>query len=516
MYLADLFETAEVLELYDFMACIIRSFLDRTDISIDALYAEAAEDEKDIYWDWQLNGNEDSLLDIDIHEKPDIELLDALQRADQLACKAREEFLWEEGVLAPGLRCMDGLNSEENRKKTNILLLPRYQCIWEGESRDEHHRIDINSLLQDSFYIEVVGGKVNEKYTVTAHFLNPYFYDICSKEEETPFLSLAVSPVTNRVKIDDKNCRKYVETDRGITQRWFAINGLYDEQTERAVTQSVKAAVFKANENRDQVLVFPEMLGTESMKQDVIAFIKSLQKKYLHFIIFPSIWKFDKDHKGQNTAYFIDSSGNEWFGQEKLRRFPLRDEQGRIYWEDIEEGKEIHLVYGRRYGCMAIAICRSELDQKIRDLLVKGLNAKLILCPSWSAGSSYEFETSFLTGAETTCNVAWCNTCSALKNEEREKNQHEEKAQDEQTVGIITIFGKNKKRSKLSLDECRLTKDSCEKQCEGGCIFSKRIYGIVPRGNKEGEDDDQNDAGNEKSYLDGNQKDKGAAAGDTG
>lgn len=101
MYLADLFEAAEVLELYDFMACIIRSFLDRTDISIDALYAEAAEDEKDIYWDWQLNGNEDSLLDIDIHEKPDIELLDALQRADQLACKAR-------GVSVGGRRACPG------------------------------------------------------------------------------------------------------------------------------------------------------------------------------------------------------------------------------------------------------------------------------------------------------------------------------------------------------------------------------------------------------------------------
>ncbi|MCX4340517.1 MAG: hypothetical protein OSJ72_12835 [Lachnospiraceae bacterium] len=516
MDLADLFEAAEALELYDFMAGIIRSFLDRTDVSIDALYAEAAEAEKDICWDWRLNGNEDSLLDIDIRDKHDVELLDALQWADQLACRAREDFLWEEGVLAPGLRCMDGLNSEENRKKTNILLLPRYQCIWEGESREENHRIDINSLLQNTFYIEIMDGRVNEKYTVLAHFLNPCFYDICSKEETTPFLSLAVSPVTNRVKIDDKNCRKYEETDGSIPQKWFAIDGLYDEQTESAVTQSVKAAVARANENHDQILVFPEMLGTKTMKQDVMAFLQSLQKKYLQFIIFPSIWESGRDHRGKNTAYFIDSSGNEWFGQEKLRRFPLKDEQGRIYWEDIEEGKEIHLVYGRRYGCMAIAICRSELDQNIRELLVKMLNAKLILCPSWSSGSSYEFETSFLTGAEMACNVAWCNTCSAMKNRNQKENDCGDKRQDEQVVGIITVFGKNSKRSKLSLDECRFTNGGCGNQCKGGCIFSKRIYGIVPRENKEEEYNDQNDAGSEKAYLDDNRKEKGVAASGTG
>ncbi len=301
-------------------------------------------------------------------------------------------------------------------------------CIWEGESREENHRIDINSLLQNTFYIEIMDGRVNEKYTVLAHFLNPCFYDICSKEETTPFLSLAVSPVTNRVKIDDKNCRKYEETDGSIPQKWFAIDGLYDEQTESAVTQSVKAAVARANENHDQILVFPEMLGTKTMKQDVMAFLQSLQKKYLQF----------------------------------------------------------------------------------------SKNAKLILCPSWSSGSSYEFETSFLTGAEMACNVAWCNTCSAMKNRNQKENDCGDKRQDEQVVGIITVFGKNSKRSKLSLDECRFTNGGCGNQCKGGCIFSKRIYGIVPRENKEEEYNDQNDAGSEKAYLDDNRKEKGVAASGTG
>lgn len=165
---------------------------------------------------------------------------------------------------------------------------------------------------------------------------------------------------------------------------------------------------------------------------------------------------------------------------------------------------------------MAIAICRSELDQNIRDLLVKRLNTKLILCPSWSEGSSYEFETSFLAGAEMACNVAWCNTCSAMKNKNQKENDYGEKTQDEQTVGIITVFGKNKKRNKLSLDECRFTNGDCRNQCEGGCIFSKRIYGIVPRENKEEEYDGQNGAGSEKSNLDDNWKEKGVAASGTG
>ncbi len=492
MRLIDLLDAADVTELYDFMARIIRFFLDREDISIDALYAGAAEREEALYWDWMLDGNEDSLMCIDIDEKPDLLLLDALQQADQLACEKREDFLWEEGVLAPGIRYMDGLNGEKNREKTNILLLPRYKCIWEGESREEHHRIDINSLLEDSFYVEIEDGKVDGKYTVAVHFLNPHFFDICMKEENTLFLSLAVSPVTDRVKIDGRNCRKYVEEDNGIKVGWFVIHDLYDGQMEETVTQSVKTAVSRADENGDQILVFPEMLGTEAMKESVVEYIKSEEKSHLQFVVFPSIWEFRENHEGHNTAYFIDGNGNEWFGQEKLRRFPLRDKKNKIFWEDIEEGKEIHLVYGKRYGCMAIAICRSELDQNIRDMLMKRLNVKLVLCPSWSSGSSYEFETSFLTGAEMSCNVAWCNTCSALVSE---------KQQDEQIVGIVTAFGKNREKSKLSLDERRLTNSDCRIGCEGGCIFSKRIYGIDSKKRKEGESNDRKGASVGNQYI---------------
>ena len=499
----ELFEEAYITQLYDFMACIIRSFLDNKNVSIDMLYAEAAKKEEDVYWDWPLDGSEDSLTDIDIDTKSDLQKLDALQWADWRAGKAREEFLWEEGVLAPAILHMDGLNSEESRKKTNILLLPRYKCIWEGESREENHRIDINSLLRDSFYVEILNGKVNEKYTPVLHLLNPQFFNICMREENTLFLSLAVSPVTDQVKIDEgKNYRKYEDEDNGIKQKWFAIDNLYDKQTEDAVTQYIKTVVCKAAEGGNQILVFPEMLGTEAMKDSVVGFIKNLGINPLQFIVFPSIWKFKENHKGHNTSYFIDGNGNEWFGQEKLRRYPMKDGDKTIFWEDIEEGEKVHLVYGQGYGCMAIAICRSELDQNIRDMLIKQLNVKLILCPSWSSGSSYEFEASLLAGAEMSCNVAWCNTCSALENTKQGEEVRNGEAQDEQTVGIVTVFGKNKTRSRLSLDEGRFTNSACKAACDGGCIFSKVIYGIDLKRGKGVEEDDSKSVGNEKPYID--------------
>ena len=408
-----------------------------------------------------------------------------MQLADEMACSKREDFLWREKLDWAETRDMDGLNSEKSRRETNILLLPRYRCMWEGMSRDKNHKMDINSLLENSFYVEVEDGKVEGKYIVRNHILNPAFFGICMREEVVPYLPIAVSPLTNRIKLDEKKCQKYVIQNKDIDVNYFRIKDFYEQSQEMQVTQYIKHAVRKADEEGDKILVFPEMLGTTKMKERIEEFISGEELKSLQFIVFPSIWEQWEDRKNHNTAYVIDSNGKEWFGQEKLKRYPMEDGE-KIFLEDIAEGEEIHLVLGENYGCIGIAICRSELDCETRDILVRKLNVKLILCPSWSTGN-YEFERSILAGIEMTCNVAWCNTCSALEPAEAVASKKD--AQEEQVVAIITTFGKNREFSTMSLGDCRYTNSACETDCKGGCVFSGKIYGIEY--NKEDEWDDR-------------------------
>lgn len=245
-----------------------------------------------------------------------------------------------------------------------------------------------------------------------------------------------------------------------------------DGHMQAKLTEYIEKVVRRADENGNKILVFPEMLGTVGMKNSLIESIRNVSLSNLHFIVFPSIWECKGRHRNHNTAYVIDYEGNEWFGQEKLRRFPW-EKDNETFLEDIIEGEEIHIIHCEGYGSIAVAVCRSELDWKVRDLLMQKLNVKLILCPSWTEGR-HEFECSIMTGLEHKCNVVWCNTCSAL---EIDKDIP-------RTVGIITTFGKNKNFSNMSLTDCKFPENNCLKKCEDGCFYSGRIYGTDYRENQ--------------------------------
>ena len=236
-------------------------------------------------------------------------------------------------------------------------------------------------------------------------------------------------------------------------------------QEQDELVSLIEIAIRQADEAGNKILVFPEMLGTHRMKEIIKDRLNDENLRNLHFIVFPGIWDKKGKHKNTNVSYVIDFEGNEWFGQHKLREFPLENEEG-TFLEDIIEGKQIHLIHYKEYGSIAIAVCRSELDSDIKDLLMNKLNVKLILCPSWSTGS-HEFSRSILTGVEKNCNAVWCNTCSALSNKKVNK----------ENVGIITSFGKNRNYSRIDLNECKFPKDNCRMDCENGCLFSKKIFG---------------------------------------
>lgn len=463
----------ESYKLYDYMAGIIRYLLDEQ-FETDLAYAVASDDEKNMLEEAEELLEEDSFSSTDLNILPDvykyntIMLFFLLQKLDEKAAERLEEELWIDKLDFESVRRMDSLNSEDNVKETNIIILPRYTCIWDGKSRDEHHAIDINTFLHHSFYVEVNEGKIDGKYTLKNYILNPQDFGLCMDNESELFLPIAVSPLTDEVKLE---CEKYREDEKGAAINFFMVKEL-GVNIQAKLTGYIEKVMRKADESGDKVLIFPEMLGTVRMKYDIIESVKKANFSSLHFIVFPSIWEHRGKHQNHNTAYVIDYEGNEWFGQEKLRRFPW-EKDGNTFLEDIIQGEEIHIIHCEEYGSIAVAVCRSELDCKTRNLLMQKLNVKLILCPSWTEGS-HEFECSIMTGVEHKCNVAWCNTCSALEIDQGASR----------TVGIITSFGKNKNYSNMSLEGCKFPEDVCLRNCEDGCFYSGRIYGTDYRENQ--------------------------------
>lgn len=454
------------MELYDCMAVIIRHLLNKG-FKPDEAGAIALDSRMDMEERIEelLAENSFSLTDLEsllgICGGNLMLLFLFLQRMDEMAAKQLEDGLWKKKMNFEPFQCMDSLNSQDNRNKTNIMILPRYACIWEGKSRERNHLTDINTFLYHSYYVETRAGKIEGKYTVKNYILNPQYFALCMNEQNELFLPISVSPLTDDVMLKDI---RYRQKKKGADINYFMIEELA-EAVQNKLGVYIERVMRKADQNGDKILVFPEMLGTEKMKQAIIGKIKEENFKNLHFLVFPSIWEKKGKHRNHNVAYVLDCEGNEWFGQDKLKRFswPVEEES---FLEDIVEGKELHIIHCEGYGSIAVAICRSELDQDVRNLLMQRLNVKLILCPSWTPGNN-EFERSIMTGTERACNVAWCNTCSAL----------DTSAQEKRTVGIITSFGKNRGFSKLSLDGCRFPDGDCKSECKNGCLFSGKIYG---------------------------------------
>ena len=219
----------------------------------------------------------------------------------------------------------------------------------------------------------------------------------------------------------------------------------------------------KASIKQIEILVFPEMLGNRNILSKTRSFLENNNFNYPKIIVFPSIWEKGEEYN-RNYNCVINYEGTVLFEQDKLRRFSLDNN----CIEDIREGKVINILHIEGYGNIGVLICRSELDNEIRHILIHTLGVKLILCSSWTPGVSYEFATSIMAGAVYGCNTVWCNSCSALRDKQFIKKE----------IGIISPYGKNKIYSHTTLDDYTFPKENCSHNCESGCIYDDKIFGI--------------------------------------
>ena len=358
-------------------------------------------------------------------------------------------FLGESAFLSIG----NGINSENNKTETNIMILPRWITKWEGSGRDTEIISDsFNRFLKHSRYIELEGGLIALKYKANCTFLSQgdaAHYSFIDKKDK--LLRIGMSPMSMDFKLKDA----LPKSEMNFRQK------SWDSKEKKKIQKIIFDVIKKAEKEKVNILVFPEMLGYPSLKDEICEYVLDENIEYIRLIVLPSVCEC-VDGKYTNTSYMIHAlHGEEIVSQQKLAAF-YKDEK----IEDIASDGVFELVYDEVHGCIGILICKTALEDGVRRVALKNLGVKLLICPSWSEGT-HAFINFMKATAEWNCNVIWVNSCSALR-------QNGELS-EENPVCAMTRYYKKPKCDKEP--EIFFPIKDCNMECKKGepCLFVSEI-----------------------------------------
>ncbi len=356
------------------------------------------------------------------------------------------------------VRIEKGLNSEESRISTGITIIPRFKTMWEGSGEDrEIESESYNRMLNNSRYVELKDSLVAGKYVINCVLLSrdDAIHPSCWGKGDNA-LRVGMSPMS--MLFDLKR-----ERDTGV----FFYQEPWNENDIAQINAILWRTIKRAEEEKINILVFPEMLGYEGIEEQAYKYIRDVDCKYLKLVVLPSGWK-KEGESGTNTSHLVHAGNAEKvFSQGKLVAYN-NDEM----IEAINPSDTINLLFDEVHGCLAILICKSELEESVRDTVVRELGAKLIICPSWSTGT-YPFETTAMANAQWNANLIWTNTCSAFKSKKYNDMAN-------QPVCMVTHYCKKPHYGKLKPEKFYPRRE-CKKKCLNGepCLFVSEIKGYI-------------------------------------
>ena len=310
--------------------------------------------------------------------------------------------------------CFDALN--DNVEETGILILPRVPSLNEPLDRAEvksgtpqktwayNWEPGINEELTNTYYIEKNELTVNgTTYRVTHRIMRDWLVG-------NPIL-LAVSPISKNAQLFEPICY-----ESGGKKR-FAIKGVENPEL---IRRRVKAAYKKAAEIGVNLLIYPEMLGDESMftpAEGFSDFFSQLGDEVTEagysspaLVLPPTLW-----HNKHNKLYVIGGDGGYVCVQEKQNPFLYcGDAVQEKYLEDLRGvAPIIQVIHVPYVGRLTFPICKDYLVPEYRELLVRTLRSTMMLCPSYSKGK-FSFSVSAPAELAYGCYSLWINTCAAL------------------------------------------------------------------------------------------------------
>lgn len=344
-----------------------------------------------------------------------------------------------------------------NIAETSIAIIKKTKCCWEHTSLTENLA---NKILSVFYYIDyqLLPNTRVINHIVDSGLITP---------KSTNCYKFAISPVTKQKVLCLSVPYQRKNRKTGALQSLFRVEKL---QHEKELTDYVMENIITAGQQNADLLVFPEMLGSVTMLQEILSEIKKKKHIVPALIVFPSIWKkAEKDEQNTNCSCMILNGEDILFEQKKYCNFKYY-EKGMPVYEDINDtpgSTELHLLHINGLGRICIIICYDYLETENRERIIKNLQPTLICSPSFSTGS-FDFRILAQSNLYRNCNWIWCNTCSA--------SNHTDKTQNFEVTGIITTlskycdFSKDEALQKNYSGVTRCQKENCDH-----CIYYTEI-----------------------------------------
>ncbi len=351
---------------------------------------------------------------------------------------------------------MDALNA--NREETQISVLKKVKCKW---AHREYGR-RIKGIMDNFYYIDHMEM---DHMNVRHYILDPGLLFFDRKSE----LKLAISPVTQKETVEFSNPYERPNEKTGAMQKLFRVESVIDENW---IQEQIIENICIAGKNGADILVFPEMLGTQNMLLEVRKRLRQNETADIPgLIVFPSIWeKTENDMANANKSCLLLNGDEVLFEQHKRCDYKYDTPEGPVY-EDINRDRKknnvVHMLHVEGLGRICIIICYDYLDTYNRELIMKNLCPTLVCNPSFSTGS-FNFEILGESYFKQGCNWIWCNTCSAANLTEKEKNF--------EIIGMITTLSKDCDQLRAdSFKQIFEGKTKCQKSECKNCIYYAEI-----------------------------------------
>ena len=308
----------------------------------------------------------------------------------------------DEDFVSDTFYAFDALNY--NTKDNFGLILPRLPCVWEKQTERSLDTVALMPLalaLKNHIWAPGdAGWKVNN-----------LFADIKSIGVDTaltsdmPALKIISSPIMHHAPFT-------IELDNEHRKFYIHYQDLYNE----FMFKRMKRIIDYSFKNSADIVVFPEMMGTEYCNRackDYIGNFSSKSKPKLY--ILPSREHL-QDGQWYNTVDILDEEGDCIFKYHKKHPFILdveKDNHPNIsYYEPIESDGNICVIHVPGVGRIGIIICSDIFKDGYLQWLLKNLKLTLLLYPVCSFGKDALLRDLSMAHIYS-CDVLMCNTCAA-------------------------------------------------------------------------------------------------------
>lgn len=348
----------------------------------------------------------------------------------------------------------DGRKSCEERKVLNtnadvtaVQLVRRTVCSWERRSRGKQHYQRLDNYLHNLMYINL---SAMEDFEIRHYAAN---HDFLKRAAKRGRLIFGVSPVSMKIPLE-------IEDRQTDDERRFGV------KNSEEIADKLLNVLKSSKEIGVDILIFPEMLGTEADLETIKVFLGEEWlkvedgMKYPDMIVFPTIWK-----EQRNTAVVLDERGKELFRQQKQHPFFMPDVSGDSK-EDIIPDRKIHLLHCEGIGRVVIMICMDFLQKRYVEMVLEQLKPTILIVPSFSTGS-HDFSNMVGQCKAQDCSVFWVNTCAAIRFADNKKENFE-------YIAITAVHGRK------GMDSDEKAKQYREEECMAGecresCLFLQKI-----------------------------------------